>query len=114
MELLKVVVDAIDDVKARDIDIINMQEISPLVDYMVVCTGGSDRQVQAIYNKLKETVFEKGFDIKHIEGTESNLWVLVDCKDVIVHIFQQDERIKYNLERLWGDAPRISVSEVLA
>ncbi|ERJ13729.1 ribosome silencing factor [Haloplasma contractile] len=113
MKLLKTIVSAIDDGKAEDIKVLDMNNVSPLVDYMVLATGRSDRQVQALVTRVKKAVTENGFDIKHIEGNQMNLWVLVDCKDIIVHVFQEDERVKYNLESLWADVPRLQVDDIL-
>lgn len=113
MKLLKIVTNACDDIKAQDIQILDMREISPLVDYMVICTGRSDRQVKAIVDKIKGEVEKSEYRIKHIEGKTHALWVLVDCFDVIVHVFQEDERVKYSLERIWGDVPKIDLDTVL-
>ncbi len=113
MSLLKTVTKACDDLKAVDIQILDMRKISPLVDYMVICTGRSDRQVGAIVKKIKEEVYKNGYSVKHVEGADANLWVLIDCYDIICHVFQEDERIKYSLEKIWGEVPRISVKDLL-
>ncbi|HEY8364228.1 MAG TPA: ribosome silencing factor [Haloplasmataceae bacterium] len=113
MNLLKVVTKACDDLKAVDIKILDMRGISPLVDYMVICTGRSERQVNAIVEKVREEVEKNHFQVRHIEGQRAGLWVLVDCNDVICHVFQNDERIKYSIERIWGEVPRIPIEEVL-
>ena len=113
MKLLKIITKACDDLKAGDIEILDMNKISPLIDYMVICTGQSDRQVSAVVQKIKEEVLKNGFSVKHIEGANRNLWVLVDCYDIICHVFQSDERIKYSLEKIWGDLPRVSKEELL-
>ncbi len=113
MNLLKAITKACDDLKAQDIQILDMTGISPLIDYMVICSGRTDRQVNAIVNKVKEEVYKNGYNVKHIEGANRNLWVLIDCFDVICHVFQPDERIKYSLERIWGEVPRIDVQKVL-
>lgn len=113
MTLLKTITKACDDLKALNIEILDMSKISPLVDYMVICTGGSDRQVNAIISKIKEEVFKNNYQVRHIEGADANLWVLIDCFDIICHVFQKDERIKYSLEKIWGDVPRVNVEELL-
>lgn len=113
MNLLKIITKACDNAKAQDIKVLDMQGISPLLDYMVICTGNSDRQVEAIVKRVKDEVYKNGFNIKHIEGAEFNLWVLIDCFDIIVHVFQTDERIKYSIEKIWGDVPRIPVEDLL-
>src|SRR5690554_6491576 len=113
MELLKTIIKACDDLKAQDIKILDMKGISPLLDYMVICTGNSDRQVEAIVKRVKDDVYKNNFNIKHIEGSNYNLWVLIDCFDIVCHVFQRDERIKYSIEKIWGDVPKISVEDLL-
>ncbi|AUO11304.1 ribosome silencing factor [Priestia megaterium] len=111
-ELLSLVVEAADDKKAIDIVALNMEGISLVADYFVICHGNSDKQVQAIAREIKEKAHEQGISLKRLEGFEQAKWVLVDLGDVVVHIFHKDERGYYNLERLWGDAPFVSSEEL--
>jgi ribosome-associated protein len=111
-ELLSLVVEAADDKKAIDIVALNMEGISLVADYFVICHGNSDKQVQAIAREIKEKAHEHGISMKRLEGFEQAKWVLVDLGDVVVHIFHKDERRYYNLERLWGDAPFVSSEEL--
>ncbi|MDW4507081.1 ribosome silencing factor [Priestia megaterium] len=111
-ELLSLVVEAADDKKAIDIVALNMEGISLVADYFVICHGNSDKQVQAIAREIKEKAYEQGISVKRLEGFEQAKWVLVDLGDVVVHIFHKDERGYYNLERLWGDAPFVSSEEL--
>lgn len=112
-ELLVLAARAADDKRAEDIVVLNMQGISPLADYFVICHGNSDKQVQAIAREVKEQAHEAQIDVKRMEGFEEARWVLVDLGDVVVHVFHKDERDYYNLERLWGDVPREDVTEEL-
>lgn len=105
--LLQIAYKALDDKHAEDIVVLNMQGISLLADYFIICHGNSDRQIQAIAREVQEKAQENGFEIKRVEGFDSARWILVDMGDVVVHIFHRDERTFYNLERLWGDAPQI-------
>ncbi|HWL23014.1 MAG TPA: ribosome silencing factor [Ureibacillus sp.] len=105
--LLQVAYKAIDDKRAEDIVVLNMQNISLLADYFIICHGNSDRQIQAIAREVQEKASENGFEVKRVEGFDSARWVLVDLGDVVVHVFHKDERAFYNLERLWGDAPQL-------
>ncbi len=105
MEKIEMVAKVLDDAIAKDIEIIDMQGVSPFVDYMVVCTGNSDRHVDGIKTRLKKEFLNS---VKGVEGSESNEWVLVDLKDVVIHIFQEDERIRYSIEKLWGNLPRLN------
>ncbi|MBS4176268.1 ribosome silencing factor [Lederbergia citrea] len=104
-DVLKAVVKAADDKRAEDIVVLNMQGISLIADYFVICHGNSDKQVQAIARELKAVAEEAGIDVGRLEGFDEAKWILVDMGDVIAHVFHRDERSYYNLERLWGDAP---------
>lgn len=113
MSLLKIIINAIDDVKGQDIEILNMKEKSPLFDHMVICTATNERQLSAIVDNVVKEVEKNEFVVKQVEGKNGNLWVLIDCIDVVVHVFTQEERTKYNLEKLWGECERISVEALL-
>ncbi|MGF9963237.1 ribosome silencing factor [Bacillus rhizoplanae] len=112
-ELLVLAARAADDKRAEDIVVLNMQGISPLADYFVICHGNSDKQVQAIAREIKGQAHEVHIDVQRMEGFEEARWVLVDLGDVVVHVFHKDERDYYNLERLWGDVPREDIAEEL-
>ncbi|MCP1145359.1 ribosome silencing factor [Lysinibacillus endophyticus] len=107
--LLQIAYKAIDDKHGEDIVVLNMQNISLLADYFIICHGNSDRQLQAIAREVQEKAEENGYSIKRVEGFDSARWILVDLGDIVVHIFHKDERAFYNLERLWGDAPQLDI-----
>ncbi|CAM3943641.1 ribosome silencing factor [Lederbergia lenta] len=104
-ELLKTVVKAADDKRAEDIVVLNMEGISLIADYFIICHGNSDKQVQAIAREMRDAAQEAEIEVKKLEGFDEAKWILVDMGDIIAHIFHRDERSYYNLERLWGDAP---------
>jgi ribosome-associated protein len=104
-ELLKIAVKAADDKRAEDILALNMQGISLIADYFIICHGNSDKQVQAIARAIKEKAEENGYNVRRMEGFDEATWILIDLGDVIAHVFHRDERSYYKLERLWGDAP---------
>ena len=108
--LLEIVYKALDDKRAEDIVVLNMENISLLADYFLICNGNSDRQAQAIAREVQEKAQENGCEVKRVEGFDSARWILVDLGDIVVHIFHKDDRAFYNLERLWGDAPQLDVS----
>ncbi len=110
---LVMAVEAIDDKRGQQIAALNMEGISPIADYFVICHGNSEKQVQAIAHELKKNAQEMGIEIKRLEGYDQGRWVLLDIGDVVVHIFHKDERLYYNLEKLWGDASRVDLGEVL-
>lgn len=111
-ELVTIVAKAADDKRAEDIIILNMNGISLMADYFMICHGNSDKQVQAIAREIKEKAEENDIKIKRIEGFDEARWILVDLGDVIAHVFHKEERQYYNLERLWGDAQKIDVEEL--
>ncbi|MBU9722531.1 MULTISPECIES: ribosome silencing factor [Bacillaceae] len=112
-EVLDIAVRAADDKKASDITILNMEGVSLIADYFVICHGNSEKQVEAIAREVKDRAQESGFDLKRLEGIEESRWVLIDLNHVIIHVFHKDERLYYNLEKLWGDAPTMTVEQVL-
>jgi len=107
--LLQVAYQAAEDKKAEDIDVLNMEGISLLADYFLICSANSDRQVQSIARELMDKAGEAGYEVKSVEGFDAARWVLVDLGDVVAHVFHRDERSYYNLERLWRDAPQLEV-----
>lgn len=112
-QLLNLAVKACDDKRAEDIVGINMQNISGITDYFVICHANSDRQVQAIAREVKEQAQKHEIDVKRIEGFNEARWVLVDLGDVVVHVFHHEERSYYNLERLYRDAEFIEFQQAL-
>lgn len=110
-QLLEMVVKAADGRRAEDIIALKVDEISPMADYFVIMTGGSDRQVQAITNAIVEKAHEENVKIGSVEGKNHTQWVLVDLGDVVVHVFREETRQFYNLEKLWADAPLVNISD---
>ncbi len=112
-KVLEVVIKSIDDKLAQDIVVLDMNGVSPILDYYVICNGSSDRQIKAIAQACKKDCEVAGFTVEKVEGLDSKAWVLVDVGDVVVHVFSEDERAKYNLEKLWGEIPRVDISELV-
>lgn len=112
-QLVLTAVKAADDKRAEDIVVLNMQGISLIADYFLICHGNSDKQVQAIAREIKEKAYEQGFQVNRMEGFDEAKWILIDLGNVIAHVFHRDERSYYNLERLWGDAPVENIQSVL-
>ena len=96
-------VEFLEDKKAKDIQIVNMEKISILADYFVICSGTSITHIRALADELEEKMKEAGYEAFHQEGYETARWILVDYGEVIVHIFHDEDRAFYNLERLWSD-----------
>lgn len=102
--LLNEVLAAIEDKKGMNVMALNLQGISLLADYFVICHGNSTPQVQALAMEVRKKAGELGVNVKGLEGYDTAKWVLVDLGDVVVHIFHRDDREYYNIERLWSDA----------
>jgi ribosome-associated protein len=99
---------AADDRKAVDLKVLHLEKISDFTDYFLICSGTSERQVQAIADAVQEKMREERVRPLHVEGYNRAQWVLLDYGDFVVHIFQEEPRRFYSLERLWGDAPDVT------
>ena len=97
--------------KAKDLVILNVNEISAFADYFIICTGGSDRQVRAIASAIQENLKKAGIMPLGVEGEAAGAWILLDYEDVIIHVFLDTVRSFYDLERLWSEAPRMAVPD---
>lgn len=95
---------AVLDRKARDLKVLNLGPVSDFTDYFLICSGTSERQVQAISEAIQENLAAEGVRPLHVEGQRGGNWVLLDYGDLVAHVFQPEPREFYGLERLWGDA----------
>ena len=95
-------------------EILDLSGISLFADYFVIASGSSTRQVKAMAREIEETLSREKVEPDHIEGAAEGRWILMDYGETVVHLFLDEVRRFYNLERLWGDAPRISAEELLA
>ena len=99
---------AAEDRKALDLKVLHLQQVSDFTDYFLICSGSSERQVQAIADAVQEKLREERVRPLHVEGYNRAQWVLLDFGDFVVHVFQEEPRRFYSLERLWGDAPDVT------
>jgi ribosome-associated protein len=97
--------------KAKDLTILNVKEISAFADYFIICSGTSDRQVRAITESIQERLKMAGILPLGIEGEASGQWILMDYGDVIIHVFLENIRNFYDMERLWSEAPRMDIPD---
>ncbi|MCE1241225.1 MAG: ribosome silencing factor [Azonexaceae bacterium] len=104
-KLQKIVVNALEDIKGKDIEVINTTKLTSMFDRVVIATGDSNRQVKALANNVIVKVKEAGGEIVSTEGEEAGEWVLVDIGDIVVHVMQPAVRAYYNLEELWQVTP---------
>jgi len=106
-ELAKLCARIADDKKGEHIVILRMTELIVLTDYFVIASGASRPQVQAMADEINETMRKLRVPCLSMEGYEHGRWVLLDCRDVVVHLFETGTREFYDLEHLWADAPRV-------
>ncbi len=97
------------DKKAEDVVLLEVSEFTTYADYFLICSGRSVIQVKAIVNEIEQQMKNWGIRPLHIEGLSESRWVLLDYDELIIHVFLEETRWFYNLERLWTDVPRISV-----
>jgi ribosome-associated protein len=102
------------DKKACDLVVLDVHELTSIADYFIVCSGRSDRQVQSIAQGLAENAVDEGFRPYAVEGIQRGHWVLMDFSDVIVHVFYEPVRGFYDLDGLWGHAPKAKLPESYA
>ena len=93
--------------KASDPVALDLQDLEAVSDYFLICSATNEVQVKAIAEGIEERLLEHGVKPWHVEGREGRRWVLLDYVDVVVHVFAEQEREYYDLERLWRDAPRV-------
>lgn len=109
LETAKMAVKALDSKKALDIKVIKIQDISAIADYFVIATGTSSTHVKALADEVEAQLDEAGISVSHVEGYRSNSWILLDYVDVVVHVFSDEAREYYDLERLWQDGEIIDI-----
>ena len=104
---------AIDDKKGQDIKIIDIHNVSVIADYFVIASGTNSNQVQAIVDNVEEQLGRAVFEAKQIEGNRNSSWILMDYGDVIVHVFDEENRLFYDLERIWRDGKVLEMDAFL-
>ena len=112
LDIVKKIVKALDDKKGNDIQVIKIEELTIVADYFVICTANSNTHVRALADEVEYQLEEAGIKADHVEGRATG-WVLLEYKGVVVHIFLEESRNYYNLERLWEDAKKIDINSFL-
>lgn len=111
-EMARIAWNALSDKKGEDIKIINITGISVLADYFIIANGNSDSQVNALVDNVEEELHKAGYPLRQREGQASGSWVLLDFGDIIVHVFDKENRLFYDLERIWKDGKDISAEDL--
>ncbi len=111
LNFAKIIADLIKNKKGYDIKILDLRKLSTIADFFVICSADSDRQVKAIADEVEDKLSEQRIKCSNREGYETMNWILLDYFDVIVHVFKNEARNYYNLEKFWGDAPVIEVGD---
>lgn len=107
-ELTQNIITSIENKNGKDIQVIDLEGLSIIADNFIIASATNERQVGAIAEEVKQQASKLGYDLRNMEGRQSGRWVLLDFGDSVVHIFHEDERAFYNLERLWKDDNNIS------
>lgn len=97
--------------KATDVLLLDLRELTSVCDFFVVASADSEPQIKAVVSHIQDELTKEGQKPWHVEGMENKLWIVLDYVDVVVHVFREDARLTYSLERLWADAPKIEVTE---
>lgn len=111
-EMAKIAYEALEDKKSEDIRVIEIGNISVIADYFIIANGNSSSQVDAMVGAVEDALGRKGFEPKRIEGVHSSGWVLMDYGDVVIHIFSKEDRLFYDLERVWRDGSSITKEQL--
>ena len=111
-EMVKIAYDALDEKLGEEIEILKIDEISVIADYLVIASGRNQNQLNAMIDLVEEKMAMAGYNSKRIEGNKNSTWVLMDFGDVIVHVFSKEDRLFYDLERIWKDGKRIMREEL--
>ncbi len=111
-QMAKLAYQALDEKKGEDIKIIDISNVSVLADYFIIANGKNDSQVHALVDAVEEELDKNGFTVKQREGYGLGSWVLLDFGEIIVHVFDRENRLFYDLERIWRDGKTVGIEEL--
>lgn len=109
LEIVKTAVEALRDKKAEDVTVIDITGVSSIADYFIIANGNNQNQLTAMQDAVDETLYKAGLHAKQIEGNNKSTWILMDYEDIIVHLFSKEDRLFYDLERIWRDGKIIEM-----
>lgn len=110
--MTKMICDSIEDKLGKDIAVLNIGKVSSICDYFIIASGTSSRQVKSISDSVEDAMKKIGVEARGKEGRDTQSWILLDYGDIMVHIFDEENRGFYNLEKLWKDAPQVEMEEL--
>lgn len=110
-EILEIAVKAAENKRAEDLTALDMTKVSLMADYFLIMEANSSRQIQAIADEITDQMAANGVKIRDVEGKNEANWILIDLGDVVVHVFQKEQRSHYNLEKMWSDAPTVDLGQ---
>ena len=111
-KMVKLAYEALEDKKGEDIQVIEIRDISVIADYFIIANGANSPQVDALVDAVKDKLGRSGYEPLRVEGIKSAGWILMDYGDVIVHVFSKEDRLFYNLERIWRDGKTINKDQL--
>ncbi len=106
-EMTRLAIQALEDKKGNDIRIIDIQDVSIIADYFIIASGSNRNQVQTMADNVEEVLGRAGFEPRQLEGYGTASWILMDYNDVIIHVFSEEDRLFYDLERIWRDGKTV-------
>lgn len=112
-EIAKLAIQALEDKKAEDIKVIDISEVSVIADYFIIANGTNRSQIQALSDNVEEVLGRAQIPLRQVEGYDSANWVLLDFHDVIIHIFDKENRLFYDLERIWRDGKIVETEQFI-
>ena len=110
-EYTRQIIKSLEDKKADDIRVIDIRNISVMADYFVIASSKNPLQMNALIDCVDEVMMKNGINAKQVEGSKNSTWVLMDYEDIIVHLFSQEDRLFYNLERIWQDGTEVDIGK---
>ena len=113
-EMTRLACQALEEKQGRDIKVIDIHEVSVIADYFVIASGSNMNQIEAMVDNVEEVLGRAGFEPKQIEGSKNSSWILMDYGDLIIHIFDEENRLFYDLERIWRDGKEIDAADFLS
>ena len=109
IDLVKKIVEALEDKKAEDITVLDIGEVSSIADYFIIANGNNANQLTAMEDAVDEAMYTNGVHQKQVEATGNSTWILMDYQDIIVHLFSKEDRQFYDLDRIWRDGKVVDV-----